>query len=264
MTTLVAGAAQFDVRLGETERNTARAEAGIRRLAARGARLVVLPEMFSSGFDLERLEAHAEQSPAVTARLAALARELGIVISGTLPEKTPQGVANTARVLGPDGAMLGAYRKVHLFRPTGEHRRFIPGNTPVMVPTPLGNIGLVTCFDLRFPELSRALAEQGASILLVSAQWPTPRAAHWDLLCRARAVENQLFVVACNRSGKDGNTVFAGRSQIISPWGRVLARAGLRGALVRAELDMEEMEAFRRAIPCLDHRVFAIHARQDR
>ncbi|MBW1990286.1 MAG: carbon-nitrogen family hydrolase, partial [Deltaproteobacteria bacterium] len=141
---------------------------------------------------------------------------------------------------------------VHLFPVTGEHKHFVPGDRPAVCQTPWGILGVITCFDLRFPELARAEAKKGAVILAVCAQWPAARKAHWDLLLRARAVENQCFVIGANRCGIEGKTTFPGRSAVISPMGRVLARAGSRGTRLFATLDMKELTAFRKSMPCLE------------
>ncbi len=247
---VTAGVVQMDVRLGDVSGNLARAVSGLRRLAGRGVNLAALPEMWSAGFDYPRLTEHAERTPELLERLAREARELGLSIVGSLPESTPEGVANSSFFVDEKGVRRPPYRKVHLFSPTGEDRRFAAGDRAVVLDTPLGRIGLIICYDLRFPEIARKTAEMGAEILVIPAQWPVARARHWDVLATARAVENQVFVIAANRCGADKDTLFAGRSKIVSPWGNILARAGKRPATISASLDFGEMASFREKIPC--------------
>ncbi|MFP4476829.1 MAG: carbon-nitrogen family hydrolase [Desulfatibacillaceae bacterium] len=258
MRSFVVGAVQFDVYLGETERNVERAVQGLNKLKERGARLAVLPEMFTCGFDNENLAEHAGQTPGILDRLAEVAEKLGMVIVGSLPELDDELVYNTAHVIGPDGVVAGTYRKVHLFAPTGERDYFAAGKSPKVVDTHLGRLGLVICYDLRFPELCRALTERGADMLVVMAQWPTVRIQHWDILCQARAVENQLWVIACNRVGQDGKLLYGGQSRVVSPWGRLPATGGNKSGLLTAEVDLKENETYRKAIPCMEQKVYSI------
>lgn len=251
---LIAGAVQTDVRLGSTSDNLARALAGVRALAARGAKLIALPEMFTCGFDNGKLAEHSRQSEGIISRLSEAAARYGLFLCGSLPELSEEKVHNVAVAVGPDGKLLARYRKIHLFRPTDEHRFFAAGNKPALFDTPWGPAGIMTCYDLRFPELARSLASAGARMLLVPAQWPAVRAAHWDLLLAARAVENQVFVIGSNASGFLGDLALGGHSSLISPWGKVLARAGARPARISAVFDMEEVDRARQAIPVWEDR----------
>lgn len=247
---LAAGAVQFDVLAGNRAANIKRAFSGIRRLGDRGVKLAALPEMWSCGFDYENLAEHAKATPEILEELMEKACEFNMTVVGSLPENTGGGTANTAFAVDSKGIRRPAYRKVHLFSPTREDRHFEAGDRAVVVETDAGKIGLLICYDLRFPELARKTAEMGAEILVIPAQWPIARARHWDVLLTARAIENQLFVVAANRCGHDRGTVFAGHSAITSPWGVTLARAGTRPAAIMAELDLDEIAFFREKIPC--------------
>ncbi len=192
---------QFDIRGGEVERNLGIAKRRISTLAKQDVRLVLLPEMWSTGFANERLKGLSETTPRVIEDLSGVAKKLRLMIIGSLSEKRKDGVYNTAYVVDRDGSIAGMYRKVHLFSLTGEDRRFEPGRKAVVSKTSLGSIGLMICYDLRFPELCRSLALDGATIVVVMAQWPAERVVHWDVLLRARAIENQLFVLGANRCG---------------------------------------------------------------
>jgi predicted amidohydrolase len=246
--------------------NLARAEALVRDAAARGARLVVLPEVFAWRGPAAEEAAAAEPVPGpTTARLGALARELGVwLCAGSLHERAPgaPGVYNTACLLDPQGELAARYRKLHLFDvdlpghvAVRESATRAPGADVVVVPTPLGTIGLSICYDLRFPELYRRLVRAGAEVLLVPSAFTFPTgAAHWEVLCRARAVENQCYLVAADQAGTSPQGFRDwGDSLVVDPWGRVLARAGDGEAVVTAEVDLDYVARVRRELPALAH-----------
>lgn len=255
MQSFSAAAIQFDVRRGNLESNLAIAKRRIRMLAKKGVKLLVLPEMWSVGFANQRLAALSETTPGVLADLSDMARQLKVVIVGSLPEKQGIHVYNTAYAIDTDGSIAGTYRKVHLFSPTAEDAHFQPGRKTVVAQTSLAPIGLMICYDLRFPELCRSLTLRGALLVAIPAQWPAQRVAVWDVLLRARALENQLFILGANRCGTDGETAFGGHSRIISPDGEVLARAGKGPATALAFVDLAAIERVRAHIPCLKQRV---------
>lgn len=246
---------QFDVRRGDVEWNFATVKRRVRALAKQGIQLILLPEMWSTGFANERLKELSETTPKVLRDLSALSKGLHVTIIGTLPEKRGDRVFNTAHVVDSDGSVVGVYRKVHLFSPTGEDRYFTPGRKAVVSKTSLGPIGLMICYDLRFPELCRSLALSGATMVAVMAEWPAERVAHWDVLLKARAIENQLFILGANRCGADGDLVYAGHSLIVSPYGEVMARAGKRQATLSASIDLGAVARTRKHIPCLKERM---------
>lgn len=242
---LNAGILQFDIKCGDITTNMNAARDGIRRLAARGADLVVLPEMWSCGFDLPNLSTHALKSPEILNILSDLAGEHHLVVAGSLPETANNCIYNSMYVIDVNGVVSAPYRKIHLFKPTGEDRHFEAGEHPVICPTDIGALGLMICYDLRFPELCRLLALRGADIILVSAQWPSGRIHNWDALLRARAIENQVFVVASNRCGRENNLAFTGHSQIISPQGDVLCLLDENDSEGLAAIDLEEITQLR-------------------
>ncbi len=246
---------QMDVPAGQPERNGERAWALAKQAREAGADLLLLPELWLHGYDLERArEWAAPIGEGGFARMSAMAREFGLYLGGSLLELHDGGVSNTAVLYGPDGALLGAYRKVHLFRLMQEPRYLVPGDRAVLCPTPWGPVGLAICYDLRFPELCRAMALAGAVFFLVPAQWPVRRVEAWWLLARARAVENELFVAACNRVGTDGSVVFPGRSAVIDPWGNALVEGGDGEELLVARADLREIRKARRYLTVYEDR----------
>jgi predicted amidohydrolase len=253
----------------DKQANFARAESLARVAAGRGASLIVLPEVFSwRGAREEELHA-AEAIPGpTTERLAALARELNVyLVGGSILERVSgdANVFNTSTVFSPCGEMLARYRKCHLFdvdisghlaiRESDTRQR---GAETVAVPTDLAVLGLSVCYDLRFPELYRRLMEAGAQVVCVPSAFTFATGAqHWEILLRARAIENQVYVVAPNQHGR-GPSGFNdyGHSLIVDPWGTPVARASNGDTVIIAEIDLDYLEQVRRELPCLTHRAF--------
>ncbi|PLX83252.1 MAG: carbon-nitrogen family hydrolase [Desulfuromonas sp.] len=250
---LCASAVQFNITLGDVDANLAKALSRIRRVHGEGALLAVLPEMWSCGYAYKHLSTLAEQTPRVIAALQEITAELGMVIVGSLPEKAGDTLHNTAYVID-QGTVAGSYRKLHLFSTMGEDRFLTGGDRTLVVPTSVGRLGVAICYDLRFPELFRKMALEGAEILCLPAEWPKPRQEHWRTLLRARAIENQVFVAAANCCGVQGKLDFFGMSLLISPRGEVLAEAGETDAELSAQFDFEEMANYRFQIPCFKDR----------
>ena len=239
--------AQMDVPTGQPESNLARARDFAAQAREAGADLLLLPELWLHGYDLERAEEWAAPlGEGGFAQMAEMAREFGLYVAGSLLERHADGVSNTAVLYSPEGSLLGSYRKIHLFRLMQEHRYLVPGDHATLCPTPWGPVGLGICYDIRFPELFRTMALAGAVLFLVPAQWPVRRVEAWFLLVRARAVENELIVAACNRVGNDGQATFPGRSCVIDPWGKTLAEGDDQERLLIAQADLREVLKARR------------------
>ena len=249
-----AAALQFPIRMGDVKANVSRAFALLRDAAGGGAALCVLPEMWSTGFSYDNLKALSGTTPGILYDLRRFAADRRVVIAGSLPERSGRSVYNTLYLVNSTGAITGEYRKTHLFSPSGEHLHFRKGTAASVAHTSVGTIGPHICYDIRFPELSRKYYAEGATLFCVPAQWPAVRKAHWDLLTVARAVENQLFVVAANAVGRSGEFQYSGGSVIVSPWGERLAQGGEDESIVIATIDPARVEDARRRIPCAQDR----------
>lgn len=272
--------------------NYAKAGALVRRAAAAGARLVVLPEYFNCLGDRRTMLAEAEASDGPTAEwLAAIARELKItLVGGTFCERSPDATRafNTSLTFDAMGRCIATYRKLHLFdvdlpgRLTYcESSWLAPGQEVVVAEfdftendrndsqnenrknpnggpsAPVGSLrsALAICYDLRFPELFRLFADRGAELLVVPAAFTkTTGRDHWELLCRARALENQCFLVASNQTGKHAALETYGHSLVVDPWGVVLARADEEEGIVMATISRARLEEVRAQLPALKHR----------
>ncbi|CAL9513491.1 carbon-nitrogen family hydrolase [Streptomyces sp. enrichment culture] len=228
-----------------------------------GSDLVVLPELWTTGaFAYEEFGREAEplEGPTYEA-MAKAASDAGVWLhAGSIPERDPEGpLYNTSLVFSPSGELAAAYRKIHRFGfDKGEAVLMGAGRDLVTVRLPDTTLGVATCYDLRFPELFRALADAGAETLVIPAGWPERRRAHWTLLARARAVENQAFVLACGTAGTHAGVPQAGHSIVVDPWGEVLAEAGSGEEVLTVDIDPAKPAATREQFPALKDRVLGL------
>ncbi|WP_037601377.1 carbon-nitrogen family hydrolase [Streptacidiphilus rugosus] len=225
----------------------------------RGSDLVVLPELWPlGGFAYEGWQAGAETLDGPTAdAMSAAARDAGVWLhAGSIVERDPEGpLYNTSLLFAPDGELHALYRKIHRFGfDSGEAALMAAGEELAVVDTPFGRMGLATCYDLRFPELFRAMLDRGAELFVVPAAWPARRTAHWSLLARARAVEEQALVFACNNAGTHGGVEQAGLSVVVDPWGEVLGEAGTGEQVLTVEFDPAVVARTREEFPVLRDR----------
>ncbi len=248
--------AQIDIRLGDVDANLTQGQALVQEAARRGSDLIVFPELWTTGYDLSRASDLAESLPdgPTSQLLSTWAREHNIWITGSLLLRGESGVFNAAPLFGPEGQIVGPYCKIHRFGPMEEDRWLEAGKTPGLFEMPWGRTGMAICYDLRFPELFRAYALAGATLVLLPSEWPHPRLAHWRTLMRARAIENQCFFVAVNRVGSDRNNTFCGHSAIIDPCGEVVVEAGESEALLTATIDLALADEVRSRMPVLSDR----------
>ncbi len=217
--------------------------------------LVILPEIWNIGFmSFDQYVDKAENIDGPTPTLMrTLAREKGIFLhTGSFVEEEKGNYYNTSLLLSPDGEILGKYRKIHLFGYNSKETQILsPGEKVVVVDTPFGKIGMATCFDLRFPELFRAMVDKGAQYFLVCSAWPYPRIEPWIMLNRVRALENQAYLISANSSGMNCGSQFVGHSMVIDPWGTILAGAGDEDMIVRTQIDPEKVAQARELFPGL-------------
>ncbi|HEX4838117.1 MAG TPA: carbon-nitrogen hydrolase family protein [Solirubrobacteraceae bacterium] len=251
----------------DVEANIAAADGHVRAAAAEGATLIVLPEKWTVIGGEAELRAGAQTlDGSAIAWARDTARELGVdLVAGSIAERVDgrEKLSNTSVHVAPDGALRGVYRKLHMFDVEVEGRRYResdtdePGGEIVVSETGAGvPLGMSVCYDVRFPELYRAMTLRGARVIAVPAAFTLPTTRdHWETLVRARAIENQVFVVAANQTGAHaGGHHSGGRSMIVDPWGVVLAQAADSPGHVVAELDFDRQDEVRRRVPLLEHR----------
>jgi predicted amidohydrolase len=225
------------------------------RVAATDADLVLLPELWATGyfaFDDYAATAEPLDGPIVRA-LGAAAAHAGVRLhAGSIVERDEAGnLYNTSLLFDPDGALAHTYRKVHLFGYGSREQELLTPGSQVRAHGPLA---LSTCYDLRFPELFRTQVDDGSQLFLVAAAWPLARLAHWQLLLRSRALENQSFLLACNAAGRQGTVELAGRSAVVDPWGEVVAEAGAGSEILTVEIDPDLAVRARKEFPALADR----------
>jgi deaminated glutathione amidase len=271
---LVVAAVQLNSQL-DLAQNLESCRRWVGRAASRGAELVLLPENFAFfGPEADKRElAESLADGPIAKALADMAREFRVcVVGGGFPERSgdAQRPHNTLLVIGPDGSQLATYRKIHLFDVElgsggsySESAATSAGSAPVVVEVGGFKLGLSICYDLRFPELYRALSEQAAEVLLVPAAFTLHTGKdHWHVLLRARAIEAQAFVVAAAQHGAHpGARQTYGHSLVVDPWGTIIAEASDGVGVVTATLERERLAAVRRSLPSLAHRKLGLSAR---
>ncbi len=245
--------------------NLARARGFVEQAARAGARVAVFPELFTLGFTMAP-EPFAEALPGpATEAVGALSREFGIYVIGSAVEAHAPHPRNAAFVMGPDGALVATYRKLHPFTYGAEHQHYSGGGECPLFELDGIPCGLQICYDLRFPEPFRSLAVRGAEVIFVPANWPARRISAWSTLLAARAIENQLALCGVNRVGRDGAGLdYPGASALHDCFGEVIAQGDATEGLVVGDLDLTQLRAWRQRFPALQDRRPEVYAALDR
>ena len=247
---------QMRVRDGDVRRNIAEGIIKVREAATR-ADLIVLPELWTTGYSVEAIKKYSEtlRDGWSIRALKGIAIEHNVYILSSIPLRDGGELYDSAILIGPEG-VIGTYRKIHLFRPYDEDKVFSKGRFIGLFKTPHARIGVAICYDLRFPELFRILAMGGAEIILVPASWGFPRALQWRTLLRARAVENEVFVAGVNRVGRSVVTGedYVGGSGIYDPFGYELAHSESSEEVITAEVDLSLIRKVRKKLPLWEDR----------
>ncbi|MDD2573405.1 MAG: carbon-nitrogen family hydrolase [Bacillota bacterium] len=221
--------------------------------------LVLLPEIWGTGFsNFDNYEEESEELKGRTySAFAPLAAKLGCyILTGSFVEREGSDLFNTSLLIDPEGNIVARYRKIHLFGyKSRETEVLTPGKDITVVRTEFGIWGITTCYDLRFPELYRAMVDKGAEGFLVPAAWPINRLDHWSVFNKARAIENQCYLISCNCAGSHGGVTFGGHSMVVDPWGIAVASGGDKETVVWANIDLEEVKKSRRTFTALKDRV---------
>ncbi len=242
----VVSVAQLCLGDGDPAANLATAAAFAREASGRGSELMILPELWLSGWAISESDSHSlKANDARWETLAALASENRMAIGGSILADLDGRPRNRLVIHDRHGEIAGHYDKVHMFGQLDEGKYLAPGDRLAVVDLGWCRAGLAICYDLRFPELFRALTRLGAELIVLPAQWPLVRAAHWRTLVLARAIENQVYVLACNRTGAGGSQPFGGHSMVVDPWGEVLQEAGDTQTMLTVEIEMDRVREIR-------------------
>ena len=242
---------QHDVTWENKPENFAAVFALLHRSPPPHGALVLLPEMFATGFSMN-VPAIADDSGQTQEFLEQSAAEFAIHLCGGVVTRSPDGRGlNQALAINPLGKEIARYTKIHPFTFAGETDHFSPGTKIITFPCGEFTVAPFICYDLRFPEIFRRAVRAGANLFTVIANWPAARESHWLTLLRARAIENQSYVAAVNRIGSDPNARYSGRSLIIDPRGEILVDAGETEQVISCDLDFESLTRYRRDFPAL-------------
>ena len=243
---------QMDMVLGCPDANFTHAEALVEQAMEAKPDVLVLPETWNTGFFPKvDLPALCDRDGArVKEVFGALAKKHSVnIVAGSVSNVRDGKVYNTAMVFDREGVCVASYDKTHLFTPMGEDDYYTPGDHLCRFTLDGVSCGLIICYDVRFPELTRSLTVPGLDMLFVVSQWPKVRTFHLRSLTTARAIENQMFVCCCNSCGTAGETVYGGSSAIIDPWGETVALAGEKEEILTADCDLKILESIRGSIP---------------
>jgi predicted amidohydrolase len=249
-------AIQMDIKPGNKEKNLSTAIKQIKEAVNQKAHIICLPELFNTGYMPEEMHNLAEEEEGETIKLLmSSAREYNVnILAGSIAVKENSHVFNKSYIINSKGHIAGYYCKTHLFPLMGEDRCFKHGNRLSVAKLEECAIGQMICYDIRFPEIARALALKGAELLSIPAAFPHPRLNHWRILLQARAIENQLYLVAINRVGSDKTGSYFGHSMIIDPWGEILCEAGEGEEVIYGEIEINKINKVRNKIPCFQDR----------
>lgn len=243
---------QLDIRWEQKQANFERVSALVDAAAPPAGALIVLPEMFATGFSMNVASIAEEPGGPTDAFLASLARRHRATVVGGVVTRAPDGRGlNQCVVMSPEGAQIARYTKLHPFSYAGEHQHYAPGDHVVTFSWSGFNVAPLICYDLRFPEAYRAAIARGATMLVTIANFPAKRTSHWVSLNVARAIENQAYVVACNRCGSDPQLSYDGQSMIIDPRGSVIAGGSTAEGVTLGEVLLEDVTAYRQGFPAL-------------
>ena len=261
MSKIKTAAIQMDIVLGNPSANRAKAFRMVEKAAQQQAKIILLPELWTTGYCLEKIHLLAETKtgPSISG-LQKLARRYNVTIAGSIAEKSNKGIFNTAYVVNREG-LLGSYRKIHLVPFMSETTYFQAGHELPVFQSNGVKFAVTICYDLRFPELIALLGYQKIDLYLNTAEYIVPRLEHWRIMLRARAIENQFFVLAASRVGHDGTYTYFGHSLIIDPLGEILAEAGESEQIITAKLDFCLLKKVREQLPLLDNRRPELYAR---
>jgi omega-amidase len=243
---------QWDLAWEDKPANFAHARRLLDKAAPAPGALVVLPEMFATGFSMNA-KAIAEPADGETIRfLSSLAREFGVFTLAGVVAAGDNGLPrNEAVILGPDGREISRYCKMHPFRPAGEGEHYLEGDAPSLWSWGGIAVSPFICYDLRFPEIFRMAVRKGAEIFVVIASWPSVRAGHWRTLLQARAIENQAYVIGVNRCGSDPRLPYPGATMLVAFDGEVQAELGGAEGFLKTSIDVDSLRAYRARLPFL-------------
>ena len=247
--------AQINIKLGDIKTNVDKTDNMISRAKKIGSDLILLPELWSSGYDLTNINQYINPNRAIQKRLNKLSTTYNLAIAGSLIEEENHKYYNSLSLCLPGNKIPIQYKKIHLIPQLDEDKWLSPGNELSICEINNFKVGIVICYDIRFPELIRKYAIKGVDLVIVVAEWPLSRIDHWITLLRARAIENQIYIAAVNSVGETGKMLLGGHSCIITPWGKILITGNEHQEdLLSADIYLSEIKKIRDSFPVLENR----------
>lgn len=252
---------QTNIEYGNPEKNMNHVEELIKKSISSNPDIIILPEMWNTSYALKKLNDIADREGKPCAMLVSkLAKENNVnIIAGSVADKNSDKMYNTSYVFNREGKNVAKYSKVHLFKLIHEEAYMTQGVERVCFDLDDIKCGIIICYDLRFPELTRKLVLDGAKILFIPAQWPKPKLDTWRTLIQARAIENQMFVVAVNRVGKEKKAEFFGHSMVVDPLGQIIAEGTEEEEVIIADINLQQVDDVRGYMTCLEDRVTQVY-----
>ena len=243
---------QFDIQWENKPANFEKVRSLLSAAEIERESLVLLPEMFATGFSMNIAAIAEDEKSGTEEFLAQTARQFGVFLMGGVVAEGKHGCGrNEAALFSPQGELKARYCKVQPFTLGGESQNYVPGDRLIVVPWRGFSLAPFICYDLRFPELFRGAVQRGANLMTVIANWPINRIQHWVTLLQARAIENQAYVAGVNRCGTDPRFTYNGQSLIVNPAGEIIARAGDGECVISAEIDLTHVTNYRAELPFL-------------
>lgn len=243
---------QFSPKDGKKQENQEKIQQILSKTDLSDVELVLLPELWSTGVDFDKFKELSEKIPGRTTEiLSNLAKENEVcIVAGSIVEEENKKLYNTIPVIDKNGKLIEKYRKIHLFSYTDEDKYLFPGQKIKTITIKDTDFGLSTCYDLRFPTQYREMANRGVGAFLCPAAWPKERKKHWKILNKARAIENQAYMISCNRRGRFKDNEFIGNSYIINPMGEIISKTNQK-QIQKTEINLEKIKETRDSFPTL-------------
>ncbi|MCC6148287.1 MAG: carbon-nitrogen family hydrolase [Anaerolineaceae bacterium] len=247
--------AQMNIKQGDVKANFSSVLTSIAEAAASDSELLLLPELWSSGYDLANRSKYHRKNQHILPELLKAAQKHRLWIGGSWIEEDHGDFFNTFVLINSRGEIACKYSKVHLFGLMDEPQWFKGGRSMQVADFPWGKMGMAICYDLRFPELFRSYGLEGIPATILVAQWPARRINHWETLLKARAIENQMYMIAVNSVGQIGGEIFGGKSMVINPWGETLVEGSTEyPSLLTTEINLDEVQGIRQSMPVFKDR----------
>ncbi len=247
---------QIDIDFENPENNRRKVSEMIDKASAGYPDVILMPEMWNTSFNFETIDDNSDKKgqPSMNLLSEKASKYRVNIVAGSISDKKNNKIYNRSYVINRDGAVIFTYDKIHLVHHANEDKYIEAGNYIDIFELDGVKCGIIICYDLRFPEISRTLALKGAEVIFAPVQWFKSRLDHYEVLCKARALENQVYIVSANRIGKEFKAVFPGHSMVVGPWANILGRMDDREGVLHCEIDLKLIHRIRKKVTCYQDR----------